>query len=150
LIQAPKTPAAIREVDLTAAVVELLKEFLDKRTSGLLFRTENLKPWAQSNISRRNLHPLLSKLGISKRSFHGMRRFRTTWLRKNDAPEDLTRLWLGHSNKSITDLYSKVRDDRKFRQEQVEKLGIGFKVISLSVSSVSKSGVKNETSESEK
>jgi type IV secretory pathway VirB4 component len=44
------------------------------------------------------------------------------------APEDLIRFWLGHANKSITDIYSKVKDDVTFRREVAEQVGVGFEI----------------------
>jgi hypothetical protein len=57
-----------------------------------------------------------------------MRRFRTTWLRKQRAPEDLIKFWLGHAKQSVTDGYSKLAEDLEFRREVVEKVGTGFAV----------------------
>jgi hypothetical protein len=57
-----------------------------------------------------------------------MRRFRTTWLRKQRAPEDLIKFWLGQSESSVTDTYSKLADDVEFRRQVAEKLGTGFDV----------------------
>jgi hypothetical protein len=42
------------------------------------------------------------------------------------APEDLISFWLGHSATSITDRYSKLKDDVSFRQEVSTKVGLGF------------------------
>ena len=44
------------------------------------------------------------------------------------APEDLIRFWLGHANRSVTDLYSKLKDDVTFRKKVAEELGIGFEL----------------------
>jgi hypothetical protein len=57
-----------------------------------------------------------------------MRRFRTTWLRKRQAPEDLIKFWLGHAKQSVTDGYSKLADDEEFRKEVAGKIGTGFAV----------------------
>jgi len=59
---------------------------------------------------------------------HAFRRFRTTWLRKQHAPEDLVRFWLGHANKSVTDDYSKLKEDVTFRKKVAEQVGIGFEL----------------------
>jgi hypothetical protein len=58
-----------------------------------------------------------------------MRRFRTTWLRKQRTPEDLIRFWLGHAKQSVTDGYSKLRDDVEFRKQVAENVGIGFESV---------------------
>ena len=55
-----------------------------------------------------------------------MRRFRATWLRKQGALEDLIKFWLGHADKSVTDGYSKLKEDVEFRRDQAEKIGTGF------------------------
>ncbi len=77
---------------------------------------------------RRSLHPILKQLGVEKAGFHAMRRFRTTWLRKRQAPEDLIKFWLGHAKESVTDGYSKLADDVEFRKEVAEKIGTGFAI----------------------
>jgi len=124
--QQPKTPAAIRDVDLNESVATLLRQYVGVRTSGFLFVNRMGKPLSQTNVVRRSLHPILASLSVEKAGFHSFRRFRTTWLRKNRAPEDLIKYWLGHSDKTVTDAYSKVADDVDFRKEIAEKLGIGF------------------------
>jgi hypothetical protein len=72
------------------------------------------------------LHPLLSQLGQPKSGTHAFRRFRATLQRKQHAPENLIRFGLGHTNKSVTDVYSKLKDDVAFRQKVAEHVGIGF------------------------
>jgi len=60
-----------------------------------------------------------------------MRRFRTTWLRKQRAPEDLVRFWLGHAKQSMTDGYSKLAEDTEFRAQVADNIGTGFAVPSV-------------------
>ena len=74
------------------------------------------------------LHPLLKKIGQPRSGANAFRRFRVTWLRKQAAPEDLIRFWLGHANKSVTDLYCKLREDVTFRKEVAQTVGIGFEL----------------------
>ena len=50
-------------------------------------------------------------------------------MRKQAAPEDLIRFWLGHANKSVTDDYSKLKEDVAFRKKVVEEAGIGFELL---------------------
>jgi integrase len=127
-IQAPKTPAAVRKVDVYSAVAQLLKDHVGNRTSGLVFPSRRGTPILQSNFARRDFHPLLKKLELPKTGFHAFRRFRTTWLRKNRAPEDLIRFWLGHADKTVTGGYSKLGEDAAFRKSVAESIGCGFKV----------------------
>ena len=124
--QDPKTLAAVRDVDLCPALADMLKEFVGERRTGLLFVNRSGRPLAQSNVLRRSLHPLLKELKTEKAGFHSFRRFRATHLRKNRVPEDLLRFWLGHANKTITDDYSKVKDDVAFRDEVACEAGLGF------------------------
>ena len=127
-LQAPKTRTAVREIDVAESIGDLLREFIGDRKSGLLFKTKSGKPLSQSNIIRRHLHPLLKELGIPRTGFHAFRRFRTTWLRKLGAPEDLVKLWLGHAEVSITDRYNKIKTDVAFLQKETERIGIGFEI----------------------
>ena len=90
----------------------MLRVHLKKRPyQTLLFANKAGRPRSQTNLLRRSLHPLLAKIGVPKAGFHAMRRFRTTWLRKQRAPEDLIKFWLGHAKGTITDAYSKLEHD---------------------------------------
>jgi integrase len=114
-IQTPKTRNAYRRVDVHSALAALLKAFVGARQSGLLFFNRTGRPLSQTNVARRSLHPILEELKVEKTGFHAMRRFRTTWLRKQRAPEDLIKFWLGHAKQSVTDDYSKLAEDLEFR-----------------------------------
>ena len=43
-------------------------------------------------------------------------------------PEDLIKFWIGHAPQTVTDVYSKVKNDVKFRREVAEKVGLGFEI----------------------
>src|ERR1700735_110034 len=123
-----KTEGGRRDVDLCPALGEMLKKYVGERTSGFLFHNKNGNSFSQTNLLRRGLHPALKKLGQPKAGFHAFRRFRTTWLRKNRTPEDLIRFWLGHADESVTDGYSKLREDVEYRREVADKIGLGFEI----------------------
>jgi len=123
-----KTEGGRRDVDICPALAEMLKKYVGKRTSGYLFNNKNGNSFSQTNLLRRGLHPALKKLGQPKAGFHAFRRFRTTWLRKNRTPEDLIRFWLGHADESVTDGYSKLREDVEYRREVADKIGLGFEI----------------------
>jgi len=106
----------------------LLKAFVAERRTGLLFTNCIGNPLSQTNVLRRSLHPILEELKVEKTGFHAMRRFRATWLRKQRAPEDIIKFWLGHAKESVTDTYSKLADDEDFRMQIAEKVGTGFDV----------------------
>ena len=46
-------------------------------------------------------------------------------------PEDLIKFWIGHAPQTVTDVYSKVKSDTKFRREVAAKVGLGFKLTAL-------------------
>jgi integrase len=127
-IQTPKTKSAYRQIDICTELAKLLKQFIGDRQSGLVFTNGAGGPLSQTNVIRRSLHPILEDLGVEKTGFHAMRRFRTTWLRKQRTPEDLIRFWLGHAKQSVTDGYSKLADDIDYRYEVAELVGAGFAV----------------------
>ncbi|MGC1658465.1 MAG: tyrosine-type recombinase/integrase [Candidatus Acidiferrales bacterium] len=123
-----KSENGIRDVDLPTSIAAKLKEFSGDRTSGLLFCSKNGLPLLQSNVLRLSLHPILKRLNQPKMGAHAFRRFRTTWLRTQHAPEDLVRFWLGHANKRVTDGYSKLKVDVAFRKKVAEEIGIVFEL----------------------
>jgi integrase len=124
----PKTENAYRTVDLHPDVAALLKQFIGGRRAGYIFATSSGKPLAQSNILRREFHPLLENLQIEPCGFHAFRRFRNTYLDNKCCPNGLIKYWMGHSAKDMTDHYNKVLKDVVFRLEQAEKMGTGFQV----------------------
>jgi hypothetical protein len=123
-----KTENGVRDIDLHPDVAAMLKTYVGNRTSGFLFGSKNGLPLLQSNVLRLSLHQLLKYLSQPKAGAHAFRRFRTTWLRKQHAPEDLIRFWLGWANKSVADVYSKLKDDVAFRRKVAEEVGIGFEL----------------------
>jgi integrase len=132
-----KTDTGSREVDLCPALAAMLKEYLDKRQrtleSDLLFQSKSGKPLHQSNILRRTLHPILENFNEPKCECHAFRRFRVTHLRKNGVPDDLIHFWAGHAGKSVTDDYSKLKDDLAFRKEVAIRVGLGFELPSKKI-----------------
>jgi len=109
--QAPKTPNAVRVVDIAEPLARLLREHVADKTR-YLFSTKDGGPLQQRNALRA-LHATGKKVG-----FHAFRRFRTETLRRARVPEDLTKLWLGHSKQTVTDLYaSGLEKDEAWRRE---------------------------------
>jgi integrase len=148
-----KTDSDSREIDLCPALASMLKEYLDKDRgtlrSDLLFQSKAGKPLHQSNVLRRTLHPILENLNELKCGCHAFRRFRITHLRKKGVPEDLIHFWLGHAGKSVTDHYSKLKDDLEFRKEVTVRVGLGFELPSKKTV-VGLNGPKSETKSLEK
>ncbi|HKV28204.1 MAG TPA: site-specific integrase [Candidatus Acidoferrales bacterium] len=127
-----KTDSATREIDLCLALAAMLKRCLEKREerpkSDLLFQSKSGKPLHQSNVLRRTLHPILQNLNEPTCGCHAFRRFRVTHLRRNSVPEDLIHFWLGHAAGSVTDHYSKLKDDLEFRKQVALRVGLGFEL----------------------
>jgi len=135
-VQTPKTASAFRQVDLHPTVADMLRDFIDDRKEGFLFRTRTGTPFLQSNFLRSSLHPLLKELGIEKQGFHGFRRFRVTHLETSCVPPALVKYWTGHAASSdgeavrqtVTDKYIKMEKDTKFRADVAERIGLGFEL----------------------
>jgi integrase len=125
-LYSPKTAAGVREVDIHTSLAELLHNHLTGRSTGFVFRSAVGTPLARSNVLRRSLHKILGKMGREKCGFHAFRRYRVTHLRKQRVPEDLLRFWIGHADGSVTDGYSKVKEDVEFRRFTAEQAGLGF------------------------
>src|SRR5580698_4840442 len=67
----------------------------------------------------------------SKRIFHVAARISAVphdVAEKRARTEDLIRFWLGHANRSVTDVYSKLKEDVAFRKKVAEQVGIGFEL----------------------
>jgi integrase len=127
-VQGPKTPNAKRVIDLHPDAADLLKQFIGDRSTGFVFQTRSGKPLTQTNLLKREFHPILETLGISKRGFHSFRRFRNTHLRKSGCPDGLLKFWMGHANKDMTDRYDKVREDVEFRKDVAKAMGVGVEL----------------------
>jgi integrase len=80
--QQPKTPSAIRDVDVAEPLAQLLKQYAADK-SRYLFATKSGRPLGQRNVLRA-LHATGKKVGL-----HSFRRFRTGTLRRARVPEDL-------------------------------------------------------------
>jgi hypothetical protein len=56
------------------------------------------------------------------------RRFRITRLQKTECPEVLRHFWSGRAPKHVSERYTKLREERDFRLEWAEKIGLGFEL----------------------
>jgi integrase len=128
-----KTQNGERDIDLCSSLANLLKEFIGERTSGLLFCTSTGNQLLQANTLQDSLHPILTKLEHVKGGFNIFRRFRITQLKKSDCPEALEHFWSGHAPTHVSERYTKLLQDRTYRLEWAEKIGLGFELPSRSV-----------------
>ena len=131
-----KTRNGERKVGLCGDLAAILKEFVDTRTSGLLFQTASGRQMLQTTILRDSLHPALKRLGLAKGGFNIFRRFRITYVGKSDCPESLKNFWPGHAQKHVSERYTKLMVEDSYRLEWAERLGLGFKLPGTAASSV--------------
>jgi integrase len=134
-----KTKNAVRDIDVHPEVARLLREFIGSRKKGLLFGSRQGTPLNRSNIRNRILYPMLEAMGANKGGAHVFRRFRATWLRMQKTPEDLIRLWLGHGQATVTDLYVNIGSEKVWRKKEAERVGVGFVLPTSVVPNVPKS-----------
>jgi integrase len=123
--QAPKTPNAIREVDIAEPLAQLLREHVSGK-NGYVFATTSGTPFGQRNLLR-VLHATGKKIG-----FHAFRRFRTEVLLRARVPGDLVNLWIGYSKQTMADHYADgLRNDTVWRREWCDRTVLGFSLNGL-------------------
>jgi len=151
--QSPKTPNAVREIDLPSTLAAYVKAFVGARRSGLLFESGSGKPLNQRNVLRDGLGKIRRDLNLEQdgKGFHAFRRFRTAHLRKNRVPWDLEKFWLGHANRDVTDKYAEqLKEDLEWRRSVAEKTGLGFSLPTLDISGGQPGQPKEEKQEAAK
>jgi len=115
--QSPKTPSAVREIDIAEELAALVRDYAAHRT-GYLFATKSGRPLGHRNVHR------AAGVGV-----HALRRFRIETLRRASVPEGLIAQWVGHAPRTVTDLYAGgLKNDRAWRREWCERAGLGFTI----------------------
>ena len=108
--QAPKTPNAIRLIDIPEVLAQVLRRYTEGM-DGYLFTTR-----AGRVLDPRNSLKALHGAG-NRGGFHAFRRFRFSVLRRAGVPENLIKQWLGHSQ-NLMDLYAaQLQYDVAYRRE---------------------------------
>jgi len=123
-----KTKNGERLVDLCTPLANMLREFVGKRRSGLLFTSSTGAQLLQSNALSDSLHPILDFIAHEYGGFNIFRRFRLTHVNKFECPESLRRFWSGHATGHVEQRYIKHEHDREFRLMWAEKIGLGFEL----------------------
>jgi integrase len=123
-----KTKNGTREVDLCSQLAEMVREYVGERKSGLLFHSSTGAQLLQSNTLSDSLHPILDYMAHERGGFNIFRRFRITYLQKTECPEVLRHFWSGHAPKHVYARYTKLLEERDFRLEWAEKIGLGFEL----------------------
>ena len=131
IVQHLKTEAAYRVVDMCPEAAELLRKFIGDR-SGLLFPSTNgTTPVSYHNLLKRHITPDFERLGIKEpgKGAHSFRRFRASVLGMKFVDNNLKKFWMGHENNDITAQYAEqMFEMNEWRQTEVAKVGLGFKV----------------------
>jgi integrase len=122
-----KTDAGYRDVDVHPLVAKMLREYIGNRKSGFLLETGTGNMLWPGTLYRDGLKTILKDMGRGKVRFHAFRRFRQAVLEKSEVRQLLIDFWLGHDNPDMSSRYAKqLTEDVEFRQEWVEKVGLGF------------------------
>ncbi len=80
--------------------------------SGLIFHTSSGGPFSGDDVVKKNLGPLLERLGIPHGGMHAFRHFNGSAMLSLGAPAQTARDRLGHSSIAVTNIYSHgVSDD---------------------------------------
>jgi integrase len=125
----PKTEAGFRHVDLCPQLAKMLKDYIGDRKEGFLFKTENGKMLSPENLWRDGFATIVRQIGRQDVRFHAFRRFREAVLQASECRELLIDYWMGHSSTGMGSRYAKqLVENRKFRAEWAEKVGLGFEI----------------------
>jgi len=150
IVDVLKTDAAYRQIDLHPDVAAYLRSFVSGK-SGLILHTNKNTPYLYGNLADDWLDPALDELGlyVEGLSWHGFRRFRNTWLRKERVQEDMRKFWLGRKpGKSVEgesadmgEVYSALKEDLSARLAEADRVGYGFSLPKAVVPNVPRKGL---------
>jgi integrase len=113
--QSTKTRNSARVIDVQPSLIAMLREYLNGRTEGLVFHAKNGKPLRNNNVLRKQLHPLLAKLGIPQGGMHGFRHGRVSFLVENNTPVEVIKAWIGHGSERMIFRYTHLRPQYRSR-----------------------------------
>ncbi len=107
----------------------MLRSYIGDRRSGFLVETETGKMLSPANLWRDGFATIVREMGREGVRFHAFRRFREAVLQASECRELLIDYWMGHSNAEMGSWYAKqLVENRKFRAEWAEKVGLGFEI----------------------
>ena len=123
-----KSRAGFRVINISAGLVQRLRDHLAGKVSGRVFETRTGRPLAK-DATRHALHRILDRLEIPRGGLHSFRHGRVSMLTAAGVPPDLIRSWVGHSSSRMTSRYTHF--GAEFRREEAERVGL-FPVVGLS------------------
>jgi len=116
-----KTKSENRTVNVEPALADILREYLNSRTSRRVFQTRNGTPFSKDNV-RRKLVSVLDKLGLKPGGLHAFRHGRVSVLQEKGVPADLAKEWIGHSGLPTTSRYTHISPE--FRERVAVAVGL--------------------------
>ena len=121
-----KTRAGEREIDLCSPLAKMLRDFVGNRRKGLLFHTSTGAQLLQSNRLRDSLHATLQAIEHAKGGLQYISPLPDHSFAKGGKSGSTRHFWSGHAPKHVSERYTKLREERDFRLEWVEKIELGF------------------------
>jgi integrase len=108
-IQTVKSVKGNRPREISPQLTEHLRNYLRTwrpNVLGLLFATKRGTPWDIDTVRKRNLCPLLERLGIPRCGFHAFRHGNETVMDQENVPMAVRQSRLGHSDARTTMMYT--------------------------------------------
>jgi integrase len=75
--------------------------------------------------------------------WHAFRRFRNTWLRGR-CREDIKNFWMGHTPRTMSELYSHLFEELELRLAESAQVGVGFDIPAYGAPNCSKGSVLSD------
>jgi integrase len=122
IVQACKSDASSADVPMPPQLeIRLLRHLArGKSETGLLFFNRNSRPYSANKLREKQLHPILSRLGIPRGGFHAARHGATSEMMANGVAPTVVQKQMRHSDARITlGIYGHVVGDAQ--REAVEE-----------------------------
>ena len=117
-----KTKAGFRDVPLDPEAIQMLRDYLNGRTTGRVFQTSHCTPLVNGTVNVEQLRPLLKRLKITHGTLHSFRHARVSHFRRLGVPDPLIKKWVGHSSLRMTDVYTHF--DAEYEQQIAAECGL--------------------------
>jgi len=119
-VGSPKTKNAIRWVNVKPYMMEMLKNNLNGRIEGLVFRSKRKTALVNCTVLNKHLHPLLRKLRLERGGMHGFRHHRVSTLVMAGTPMAVIKKWIGHGSEEMVNRYTHLRPN--FMQDELARV----------------------------
>ena len=111
----PKTAAGLRQIPLSAAVMQLILDWRARVTrtqpDALLFSTWSGKPISPNNVARRWIFPACDALQLQRVNWLTLRRTYSSWAHEKGVPGKVIAQLMGHAKVDTTlNVYTQVMD----------------------------------------